>query len=91
MRLELIRGFHRMAKTRAEFELMVAGGMSPMRAIQSATLEASLLLKVEDRLGTLEIGKLADIVAVKGDPIENISHMKNIAFVMKDGQIFKKP
>lgn len=73
-----------------EFELMVAGGMTSMQAIQSATLNASKLLKVEDRLGTLEKGKLADIVAVKGDPIENISLMKKIAFVMKDGKVFKK-
>ena len=72
-----------------EFELMVAGGMTPMQAIQSATLNASKLLKVEDRLGTIENGKLADIVAVKGDPIENISLMKKIAFVMKDGTVFK--
>ena len=72
-----------------EFELMVAGGMTPMQAIQAATLEASKLLKIEDRLGTLEEGKIADIVAVKGDPIENISLMKKVAFVMKEGEIFK--
>jgi len=72
-----------------EFELMVAGGMTPMQAIQSATLEASKLLRIEDRLGTLEEGKIADIVAVKGDPIENISLMKKMAFVMKAGEIFK--
>ena len=72
-----------------EFELMVAGGMTPMQAIQAATLEASKLLKIEDKLGTLEDGKLADIVAVKGDPIENISLMKKVAFVMKEGQVFK--
>jgi imidazolonepropionase-like amidohydrolase len=72
-----------------EFELMVAGGMTPMQAIQAATLEASKLLRIDDRLGTLEEGKLADIVAVKGDPIENISLMKEVAFVMKEGQVFK--
>ncbi len=72
-----------------EFELMVAGGMTPMQAIQAATLEASKLLKVDDRLGTLEADKLADIVAVKGDPIENISLMKKVDFVMKDGTVYK--
>ena len=71
-----------------EFELMVAGGMTPMQAIQAATLEASKLLKIEDRLGTLEKGKLADLVAVEGDPIENISLMKKMAFVMKEGKVF---
>ena len=54
-----------------EFELMVAGGMPPMTAIQSATLEAAKLLRIEDRLGTLEQGKIADLVAVPGQsPIE---------------------
>ena len=74
-----------------EFELMVAGGMSPMKAIQAATLEASKLLRVEDRLGTVEVGKIADIVAVKGNPLENIKVLQSIAFVMKDGVVAKSP
>ena len=72
-----------------EFELMVEGGMPPMKAIQAATLEASKLLRVDDRLGTLEAGKLADLVAVKGDPLSDISLMTKVAFVMKDGIVFK--
>lgn len=74
-----------------EFELMVAGGMPPMKAIQSATLVSAQLLKIEDRLGTLEEKKLADIVAVKGDPLADISLMKNVVFVMKEGVVFKAP
>jgi imidazolonepropionase-like amidohydrolase len=74
-----------------EFELMVAGGMPPMKAIQSATLEAARLLKIDDRLGTIEANKIADIVAVKGDPLENISLMKDVVFVMKEGVVFKNP
>jgi imidazolonepropionase-like amidohydrolase len=74
-----------------EFELMVAGGMQPMRAIQSATREASRLLKIDDRLGTLEPGKLADIVAVAGDPLTDISALKTVAFVMKEGVVYKGP
>ncbi|MEY4185104.1 MAG: hypothetical protein RIT02_138 [Planctomycetota bacterium] len=74
-----------------EFELMVEGGMPPMEAIQSATLQASRLLKVEDILGTLEAGKLADVVAVDGDPLENISAMKKVVFVMKEGQVYREP
>lgn len=74
-----------------EFELMVAGGMPPMKAIQSATLVSAQLLKIDDRLGTIEEKKLADLVAVKGDPLADISLMKNIAFVMKDGVVFKGP
>ncbi len=73
-----------------EFELMVAGGMTPMQAIQSATIEAAKLLRVQDKLGTIEAGKLADLVAVKGDPTEEISHMKQVVFVMKDGRVYRK-
>lgn len=72
-----------------EFELMVAGGMSPMQAIQSATLEASKLLRVDDRLGTLEPGKLADIVAVEGNPLDDIRRTRDVVFVMKNGVIYK--
>lgn len=72
-----------------EFELMVAGGMSPMVAIQSATLEASKLLRISDRLGTLEPGKIADIVAVPGDPIADIRLTRSVAFVMKEGVVYK--
>lgn len=72
-----------------EFELMVAGGMPPMKAIQAATLEASKLLRIDDRLGTLEPGKLADVVAVQGDPLETIELMRQIQFVMKEGVVYK--
>jgi imidazolonepropionase-like amidohydrolase len=62
-----------------------------MEAIQSATLQAARLLKIEETLGTLEAGKLADVVAVDGDPLENISAMKKVVFVMKDGQVYREP
>jgi imidazolonepropionase-like amidohydrolase len=74
-----------------EFELMVEGGMPPMKAIQSATLEASKLLRVDDKLGTLEATMIADIVAVDGNPLDDISKMRNVVFVMKDGEIYKQP
>lgn len=74
-----------------EFELMVEGGMPPMKAIQSATLEGARLLKVEQRLGTVEPQKVADLVAVKGNPLENIKLMKDVVFVMKDGTVYKRP
>ena len=74
-----------------EFELMVEGGMPPMKAIQSATLEGSRLLRIQDKLGTIEAEKLADIVAVKGNPLDDIKLMKEVAFVMKDGKTFKTP
>jgi imidazolonepropionase-like amidohydrolase len=74
-----------------EFELMVACGMPPMKAIQSATLEAARLLKIDDRLGTIEPKKTADIVAVQGNPLEDIRRMQDVAFVMKEGVVFKSP
>ncbi|MDA1230824.1 MAG: amidohydrolase family protein, partial [Planctomycetota bacterium] len=74
-----------------EFELMVEGGMSPMKAIQSATLEGSRLLRVEEKLGTLEVSKLADVVAVEGNPLDDISAMRQVVFVMKEGEVFKQP
>ncbi|MFN9373358.1 MAG: amidohydrolase family protein, partial [Planctomycetaceae bacterium] len=52
---------------------------------------AAQLLKIDDRLGTLEVGKLADVVAVEGNPLEEISVMKQVVFVMKEGQIHKQP
>jgi imidazolonepropionase-like amidohydrolase len=74
-----------------EFELMVACGMSPMRAIQAATIEAARLLKIDDRLGTIEAKKLADVIAVKGNPLDDIRAMKDVVFVMKEGVIYKNP
>lgn len=74
-----------------EFELMVEGGMAPMRALQSATLEAARLLRIDDRLGTLEPGKIADIVAVAGNPLEDIHVMRNMVFIMKEGAVYKEP
>jgi imidazolonepropionase-like amidohydrolase len=74
-----------------EFELMVACGMSPMKAIQTATLETARLLKIDDRLGTIEAKKIADIVAVKGNPLEDIRLMQSVVFVMKEGVVYKGP
>ena len=74
-----------------EFELMVEGGMPPMKAIQSATLEGARLLRVEEKLGTLEATKLADVIAVQGNPLDDISAMRNVVFVMKEGEVFKQP
>lgn len=74
-----------------EFELMVEGGMPPMKAIQAATLVAARLLRIDDRLGTLEADKLADVVAVKGDPLQDIRLMRRIEFVMKEGIVYKGP
>ncbi|HMJ46612.1 MAG TPA: amidohydrolase family protein [Ferruginibacter sp.] len=72
-----------------EFVYMVEGGMPPLEAIRCATLNAAELLGVSDIFGTLEIGKRADIIAVNGDPVKDISVMEKVIFVMKDGIIYK--
>jgi imidazolonepropionase-like amidohydrolase len=71
-----------------EFQYMTESGMSPMTAIQSATMEAAKLLRIDDKLGSIEVGKLADIIAVNDNPIENIKTMMNVVFVMKDGVVY---
>jgi imidazolonepropionase-like amidohydrolase len=73
-----------------EFELMVKCGMPPMEAIQAATLSCAKLLRIEKDLGTIEKGKIADVVAVRGDPLQDISLMRDIRFVMKDGVVYKR-
>ena len=73
-----------------EFALMVEAGMPPAEAILSATVNTAKLLDVEETLGTLEAGKLADIIAVKGNPLTNISVLEHVQFVMKDGKIYKQ-
>ena len=72
-----------------EFGLMVDVGMPPIEAILSATKNTAELLDVTDTLGTISVGKLADIVAVQGDPLANIRLLENIQFVMKDGAVVK--
>lgn len=73
-----------------EFSLMVQWGMTPMQAIQSATLLGATALDQQERFGAIEAGKLADIVAVAGDPTTDISELERVSFVMKGGVIYKK-
>lgn len=73
-----------------EFELMVAAGMPPMQAIQAATIQAAKLLRAENDLGSVEKGKLADLVAVDGDPVKDIALLRDVRFVMKDGAVYKQ-
>ncbi|WP_420582642.1 amidohydrolase family protein [Reichenbachiella sp.] len=72
-----------------EFELMVAGGMSPMQAIQCATTVNATILKEEGNIGSIKKGVYADIVAVEGDPIKNVKLLQQIPFVMKGGVVYK--
>jgi imidazolonepropionase-like amidohydrolase len=74
-----------------EFGYMVQGGMPALAAIRSATLDAAALLGQEDGLGTLEPGRLSDVIAVSGDPAKDIAAMTRVVFVMKNGVIYKRP
>jgi imidazolonepropionase-like amidohydrolase len=73
-----------------EFELMVKAGMPPMFALQAATTHAAELLRHEQDLGSVSAGKLADLVAVPGNPLEDISLMTRVRFVMKEGVVYKR-
>lgn len=72
-----------------EFTYMVRYGMTPMQAIQSATVAAADLLERSDDFGSIEPGKFADIVAVGGDPIRDISELERVQFVMKGGEVYR--
>ena len=72
-----------------EFELLVRfGGLSAMQAIQAGTMSAATLLGWEDRVGSVEAGKFADLVAVDGDPLANVALLQRPSFVMKGGEVF---
>lgn len=73
-----------------EFKLMVDNGMTPMQAIISATKSAADLLGESDSVGSLSNGKYADIIAVKGNPLDDISLLENVDFVMKGGKVYRQ-
>ena len=77
-------------KNYMEFKYMVEAGMPPLETIKAATLNAAELLGVKATLGSIESGKLADIIAIKGDPVQDITAMKNVVFVMKEGQVYRQ-
>ena len=80
-----------MGANACELEIYVNLGMKPMEAILTATRNAAHAIKMEKELGTLEVGKLADILAVKGDPLKDIrvlQQKKNIQLVMKEGRVY---
>ncbi len=73
-----------------EFGYMVEAGMPVMDAIRSATMVPAKYLGVDDKLGSLEAGKIADIVAVPGDPIADVHTLEHVSFVMKEGVVYKR-
>jgi imidazolonepropionase-like amidohydrolase len=72
-----------------EFEYYVKYGMTPMQAIRTGTVNAAELLGWSDKMGTIEAGKWADLVAVSGDPLKDITELERVKFVMKSGIVFK--
>ena len=73
-----------------EFLWLVKYGMTEKQAIKSATIDAAKLLGQQDKLGQLSVGKQADIISFKGDPLDDITTLKNVQFVMKAGQEYKQ-
>jgi imidazolonepropionase-like amidohydrolase len=82
-------GVYAHGKNWMEFVYMTEVGMPAMEAIQSATVSAADLIGVSDKIGSIEKGKLADIIAVEGDPIKDVQVMGKVIFVMKDGIVYK--
>lgn len=74
-----------------EFAYMVEAGMPALETVRAATLHGAMVMGAEKQLGTIEAGKLADIVAVEGDPSRDINDMMRMRFVMKDGVVYRKP
>jgi imidazolonepropionase-like amidohydrolase len=72
-----------------EFAYMVKFGMTPVQAIRAATVDAAQLMGWQDRVGSVEAGKFADLVAVEGDPTADITELERVKFVMKGGHVFK--
>ena len=73
----------------AEFVALVKYGMKPAEALQAATVNAAELLGLSDQIGNIEAGKFADVIAVSGDPLADITNMEKVVFVMKGGEIIK--
>ena len=71
------------------FEAFVDAGLSPLDAIHAATANAAELLGWQDRLGSIEANKFADLIAVAGDPLKDINELKRVKFVMKGGEVVK--
>jgi len=84
-------GVSRHGDNAREFALMVQGGMSPADAIRAATWNAAQLLNAQDELGSIAPGKWADMIAVVGNPLDDITTLERVRFVMKGGVVYKQP
>jgi imidazolonepropionase-like amidohydrolase len=74
-----------------QFPIMVERGMTPMEAIQSATSVAAKVMGWSDRVGSIALGRFGDVIAVKGDPLQDIRHLQDVAVVVKGGVVVREP
>jgi imidazolonepropionase-like amidohydrolase len=72
-----------------QFSWQVRYGQTPLEAIRSATVSAAALIGREDEIGSLEPGRWADLIAVRGDPLSDVRALENVSFVMKEGKVYK--
>jgi len=72
-----------------QFHYMVENGMTPMQAIQAATVNSAELIGHPELFGSITPGKSADIIAVSGNPLENVRLLEHVSFVMKEGRIYR--
>jgi len=72
-----------------EFAVLVKLGLTPLQSIQAATINAADLLGWSDRIGAVEPGKWADLIAVDGDPLQDVTVLEKVKFVMKGGEVVK--
>jgi imidazolonepropionase-like amidohydrolase len=86
-----VGGFEWTINPAKEFSLMVKYGMSPAQALRSATMSGATLMGLENEIGSVEAGKLGDLVAVPGNPLNDISELEHLNFVMKEGVVYKRP
>ncbi len=84
-------GVYQHGKNWLEFTYMIEAGMPAMEAIKAATISAAELLGIKDQLGSIEVGKIADVVAVDGDPLKDSQVFGKVVFVMKEGIVYKTP
>lgn len=82
-------GVSRHGENAKEFTLMVQAGITPAQAIRAATLDAATLLDRVDRIGSIEPGKAADIIAVSGSPLDDVTRLERVDFVMREGRVHK--
>jgi imidazolonepropionase-like amidohydrolase len=84
-------GVSRHGDNAREFKLMVDAGMPPMEAIRVATSAPAKFLELDGEVGSIAVGKLGELVGVPGNPLEDISAMQRVVFVMKDNTVYKAP